>query len=129
MRDPASVEVPETAASVCIISNACCPTLRSSAAVRCSSARLRPGPESARRPNCRPSRRQRRSTFGFTSQARATWATGIPIPTRHTARLLELLRELPARQSHGPILLSLKIVPYLVVSTLGSTPLAPLFHL
>src|SRR5579862_3893243 len=25
MRDPASVEVPETAASVCIISNACCP--------------------------------------------------------------------------------------------------------
>src|SRR5579863_1522983 len=37
-------------------------------------------------------------------------------------RFLELLRELPARQSHGPILLSLKIVPYLVVSKLGSTP-------
>src|SRR5579864_5178511 len=34
----------------------------------------------------------------------------------------ELLRELPARQSHGPILLSLKIVPYLVVSKRGSTP-------
>ena len=56
--------------------------------MRFSSARLRPGPLNAWDPNWRNSRRQRYSSLGFTSVARATSATDAPISSRRTAASL-----------------------------------------
>ena len=82
------------------------PTLRSSAATCCSSARLRPGPANARLPNSRNSRRQRYNPFGLTSAARATSATATPISIRRTADSLNsrvnLLRHNPMTQFSFP---------------------------
>src|SRR5262249_30520441 len=67
------------------ISMACWPTLRSSSATRLSSARLLPTPLNACSPCSCNSRRQRCSSLGFTSNARATSAMLCPLSRRRTA--------------------------------------------
>ena len=89
------------------ISSACWPTFRSSSATRPSDQRCFPLPGNALPGPWRNSRRQRCSTFGFTSNARATSADRYPLFQPPHGGQLELFGELPSRQSHDSILHSM----------------------
>jgi hypothetical protein len=69
------------------------PTLRSSSATLLSSVRLFPGPRKARAPWSCNSRRQRCTSAGCTSNARATCERLCPAFTRLTAAYLNSFRE------------------------------------
>src|SRR6266852_3516924 len=91
------------------ISRACWPILRSSSATRPSSQRRLPPPGKTLPGPCRNSRRQRCSTFGLTSNARATSPSEAPFSIRWIAASLNsfvnCLRDNPMTQfSFGWIL-------------------------
>ena len=73
---------------------------RANSASRLGGGRFWPWPEKARSPCVLNSRRQRRTSRGSISRARATSFTDSPAALRRSGRQLELLAELPTKSLH-----------------------------